>query len=108
MTTAWLHLALAAIAEAVYGISLYHSRGFSVPLPSAISVIAGIATTVLLGMSMKSLPIGLAFVIWSGLAALGTAGYGMIALGESRDFLRLGLMALILGGIAGLKFTSSH
>jgi len=106
--SAWIYLIIAAIAEAVYGISLYHSRGFTLLIPSSISVAAGLATTILLGLSMKSLPIGVAFVIWSGLAALGTAGYGMIVLGESRDLLRLGLMALILGGIAGLKLTSTH
>jgi quaternary ammonium compound-resistance protein SugE len=108
MTSAWISLTLAAIAEAAYGIALYHSRGFTVAVPSTLSVVAGIATTILLGISMKSLPIGVAFVVWSGLAALGTAGYGMIVLGESKDLLRLALMAMILGGVAGLKFTSSH
>lgn len=104
----WIYLLLAAVAEALYGIGLYHSRGFTALWPSVLGIVAGIATTWLLALAMKGLSIGVAFVIWSGLAAIGTAAYGIIALGESRDLLRLGMMGLILAGIVGLKLTSSN
>jgi len=104
----WVYLLLAAVAEAMYGIGLYHSRGFTVLWPSVLAVIAGLLTTWWLAMAMKGLPIGLSFVVWSGLAALGTALYGIIALHESRDLIRISMMGLILVGVVGLKFTSSH
>jgi quaternary ammonium compound-resistance protein SugE len=102
----WVYLLSAAIAEALYGIGLYHSRGFTVLWPSVLGIVAGIATTWLLALAMKGMSIGLAFVVWSGLAAVGTAAYGIAALGEPRDLVRLGMMALILIGVIGLKLTS--
>src|SRR5690242_11276255 len=106
--SSWILLVLAAAAEAIFGIGLYHSRGFTVLWPTVLGLVGGVATTVLLSLSMKNLPIGVAFVVWSGLAALGTAIYGIVALGEPKDFARIGFMVLIVGGIAGLKLTSSH
>lgn len=103
----WVYLLLAAVAEALYGIGLYHSRGFTQLWPSVLGITAGIATTWLLAMAMKGMSIGLAFVVWSGLAAVGTAAYGIIALGEAKDLIRLGMMGLILTGVIGLKLTST-
>jgi quaternary ammonium compound-resistance protein SugE len=108
MILPWIYLVLAAAAEALFGIGLYHSRGLTVFWPSVIAVLGGTATAILLGIAMKELPIGVSFVVWSGLAAIATAVYGIVALGESRDIARIGFMVLIIGGIAGLKFTSSH
>ncbi len=104
----WIHLLIAAFAEALYGIFLFHSRGFTLLWPSIGAITAGILTTVFLAISMKTLPVGLAFVVWSGLAALGTVLYGIAMLGESRDPMRLALMGMILIGILGLKYTSAH
>jgi quaternary ammonium compound-resistance protein SugE len=103
----WVYLLLAAVAEALYGIGLYHSRGFTQLWPSVLGITAGIATTWLLALAMKGMSIGLAFVVWSGLAAVGTAAYGIIALGEAKDLIRLGMMGLILTGVIGLKLTST-
>jgi quaternary ammonium compound-resistance protein SugE len=103
----WTYLLLAAVAEALYGIGLYHSRGFTVLWASVLGITAGIATTWLLALAMKGMSIGLAFVVWSGLAAIGTALYGIVALGEARDGMRLGMMALIVAGVVGLKLTSN-
>lgn len=108
MTISWTYLLLAAAVDALYGIGLYHSRGFSVFWPSVLSVVSAVLTTWLLSLSMKGLPIGVAFVVWSGLASVGIAVYGIAVLGESRDLLRLGFIALIIGGVAGLKLTSAH
>ncbi len=108
MSIHWIYLIVAAIAEALYGIAVFHSRGWTQLWPTVGAVVAGILTTVLLGLSMKGLPVGLAFVVWSGLAAIGTVLYGITALGEARDPMRLALMGMILVGIVGLKFTSTH
>ncbi len=102
----WLYLLSAAVAEALYGIGLYHSRGFTQLWPSVLGIVAGVATTWLLALAMKGMSIGVAFVVWSGLAAIGTAAYGILALGEARSALRLGMMSLILIGVVGLKLTS--
>ena len=107
MNLAWMYLLIGALAEVVYGVGLYHSKGFTLPGPSVLSLFGGIMTTVFLGLAMKQLPIGISFVVWSGLAAVGTAGYGILYLGEARDLMRLALMAMIVFGIAGLKMTSS-
>jgi len=103
----WIILLLAAFAETLYGIAVYHSRGFTLLWPTVGAVAAGVATTILLGISMKTLPIGISFVVWSGLAAIGTAVYGIIALGEARDAMRVSMMLLILTGIIGLKLTTN-
>jgi quaternary ammonium compound-resistance protein SugE len=103
----WIYLILATVTETVFGIGLYHSRGFSVFWPSVVAVVCGILTSVFLGLAMKSLPIGLAIGIWGGAATLATAIYGIIAMGESMSPARLLSIAFIVGGIFGLKFTSS-
>ena len=108
LTHAWVLLILAAAAESAYGIAVYHSRGFTLLWPSLGAVVAGITTSILLGWSMKDLPVGLAFAAWSGLAALGTVAYGILALGESASLVRLALIGLVLAGIVGLKLTSTH
>jgi len=107
MTLAWIYLLIGAMAEVLYGVGLYHSKGFTLPGPSLLALLGGILTTLFLGLAMKQLPIGIAFVVWSGLAAVGTAGYGILCLGEARDLIRLGLMGMIVLGVAGLKLTSS-
>ncbi len=108
LTLDWIYLILAAIAEALFGIGMYYSRGFTQLWPSVWGIIAGIITAVLLNYAMKGLPLGVAFAVWSGLAAIGTVVYGMIMLGESRSPLQLGLIALVLIGVIGLKLTSSN
>ena len=105
MTTAWVYLLGSAFCEVFFGIGVYHSRGFTQIWPSVLAVVAGIVTTVLLSFGMKELPIGLAIVVWSGLAAVGTAAYGMVCLNESHDLVRLGLMSLIVVASIGLKLT---
>lgn len=108
MRTAWIFLVLAAAAEALYGIAVFHSRGFKLLWPTLGALVAGLITTILLGLAMRQMPVGLAFAIWSGLATLGTVAYGIIALGETASFVRLALVVVVLAGIVGLKITSTH
>lgn len=108
VTISWTYLLLAAVAEAAFGIGMFYSRGFTQLWPSVGGVIAGIATSILLSFAMKDLPLGVAFAVWSGLAAIGTVIYGIVFLDESRSVLQLGLIALILAGVVGLKLTSTN
>src|SRR3954466_2459269 len=104
---AWIYLTLATVSETLFGIGLFHSRGFTVLWPSVVAITCGILTSVFLGMAMKVLPIGLGGGVWGGAATLATAIYGIIAMGESMNPLRLISIALIVGGIFGLKVTST-
>jgi quaternary ammonium compound-resistance protein SugE len=105
---AWINLALATISETLFGIFLFHSRGFTVLWPAVLAVVCGTATAIFLGIAMKHLPIGLAVGIWGGAATLATAIYGIVAQGESMNVFRLISIALIVTGIFGLKLTSSN
>jgi len=104
----WFLLILAAVAEALFGITTFYSRGFTQFGASMGAIASGAATAVLLSFAMKSLPLGLAFAVWSGLAAVGTVVFGIVYLGESRSPLQLGLIAMILAGVAGLKLISTN
>ena len=104
----WLLLILSSIAEALFGIATYYSRGYTQLWPSVGAVTAGASTAVLLAFAMKDLPLGVAFAVWSGLAAVGTVIFGIAFLGESRSPLQLGLIGMILAGVAGLKLISPH
>ena len=107
MNLAWIYLLIAAAAEVAFGVGLFHSKGFTLLWPSVMAVIAGVTTSIFLGFAMKQLPIGVSFVVWSGLAAVGTTWYGIACLGEARDLTRLLLIGMIIAGVAGLKMTSS-
>jgi quaternary ammonium compound-resistance protein SugE len=100
---AWTVLVGAGLLEIVWAIALKYSDGFTRFWPSAIGLAAAVVSFVLLSMALKSLPVGTAYAVWVGIGALGVAITGIIALGESASLLRLGLLALILIGIVGLK-----
>ncbi|HEX8310504.1 MAG TPA: multidrug efflux SMR transporter [Chthoniobacteraceae bacterium] len=103
----WLYLLLAVATETTFGITLFHSRGFTVLWPTVVAILAGGATVVFLGLAMKHLPIGLAVGIWGGAATLLTFVYGILVLGESMNPARLVCIAFIVIGIFGLKFTTA-
>jgi quaternary ammonium compound-resistance protein SugE len=108
LTLDWIYLVVAALAEALFGIGMYYSKGFTQLWPSVWGIVAGITTSVLLSYAMRTLPLGIAFAAWSGLAAVGTVVFGMVVLGESRSLLQLSLIALVLIGVVGLKLNSSN
>ncbi|MDB6148763.1 MAG: sugE 2 [Chthoniobacter sp.] len=103
----WFYLLLATATETTFGITLFHSRGFTVFWPAVAAIVSGAATVVFLGLAMKHLPIGLAVGIWGGAATLLTFVYGIAAMGESMNPMRLASIALIVIGIFGLKLTTA-
>lgn len=99
----WFILLLAGLFEIAWAIGLKYTDGFSRPLPTTLSIAAMLASIALLGLAMKSLPLGTAYAIWTGIGAIGTVIAGILLFGETLGPLRLLSLALIVGGLIGLK-----
>jgi quaternary ammonium compound-resistance protein SugE len=102
----WLILVLAGLFEIGWAIGLKYTAGFSRLWPTVGTVAAMSLSLVLLGIAMKSLPVGTAYAVWVGVGAVGTAILGIILLGEPANAGRLVSLALIVAGIVGLKLSS--
>ncbi len=100
----WLLLLIAAAFEIAWAIGLKYTAGFTRLWPSVGTVVALIASVGLLGLAARSLPIGTAYAVWTGLGAAGTAVLGMVLFGEPATPARLVCLGLILAGVIGLKF----
>ncbi|EHZ6901011.1 multidrug efflux SMR transporter [Vibrio cholerae] len=103
---AWLILLLAGICEIAWAIGLKYSEGFSKPLASVATLSALVISFVLLGIALRTLPLGVAYGIWVGIGAVGTAVMGTLLFGEAVSLFKLMSLALIVIGIAGLKLAS--
>jgi quaternary ammonium compound-resistance protein SugE len=103
---AWLWLFLAGLLEIGWAVGLKLSEGFSRFWPSAVTVVAMAASIFLLGVALRSLPVGTAYAVWTGIGAVGTAAFGMLVLGEPATALKIGGVALIAAGIAMLKLSA--
>ncbi len=103
---AWLILLVAGLCEVGWAVGLKYTEGFSRPWPSAATLVAMTASVALLGWSLKVLPLGTAYAVWTGIGAVGTAILGMLLFGESREVLRFVCIGLIVAGIVGLKLVT--
>jgi quaternary ammonium compound-resistance protein SugE len=101
---AWVYLLIAGILEIVWAIGLKYTDGWTKLVPSLVTGSAMIVGFYFLSMALKSLPIGTAYAIWTGIGAVGTAILGMFLFSESSDWKRLVCIGLIVFGIVGLKF----
>ncbi|ANE47407.1 membrane protein [Paenibacillus swuensis] len=105
---AWIYLAVAGALEIIWAVGLKYTQGFTRLMPSIITV-SGMAVSVyFLSLAARTLPIGTAYAIWTGIGAVGTVIFGMVFLKEPSDALRIVFLLVIVGGIVGLKFTSGH
>jgi quaternary ammonium compound-resistance protein SugE len=104
---AWLILLFAGICEIGWAIGLKYTEGFTRLTPSILTGGAMIVSLVLLGIALKTLPVGTGYAVWTGIGAVGTAILGIFLFGESMEFMRLASIALIVAGIIGLKLTSA-
>jgi quaternary ammonium compound-resistance protein SugE len=102
----WLTLILAGLFEIAWAIGLKYTDGFTRLWPTVGTVLAMVISLGLLGIAMKSLPVGTAYAVWVGVGAVGTAILGIVLLGESANAGRLLSLALILAGIIGLKMAT--
>jgi quaternary ammonium compound-resistance protein SugE len=105
---AWFVLFLAGLLEIGWVVGLKYTAGFTRPLPTVLTVISMVASLGLLGLSLKTLPLGTAYAIWTGVGTLGTAVLGIVLSGEEANVARLACIGLIVAGIVGLKLASSH
>jgi quaternary ammonium compound-resistance protein SugE len=103
---AWFYLFLAGLFEVGWAIGLKYTEGFSRLVPSLLTVAAMAISLALLGLALKSLPVGTAYAVWTGIGAVGTAILGIILFSEPATVSRLACIGLIVCGIAGLKFAS--
>jgi quaternary ammonium compound-resistance protein SugE len=103
---AWVVLFFAGLCEIGWAVGLKYTEGFSRLWPSIATGVAMLTSVVLLGWSLKTLPLGTAYAVWTGIGAVGTAILGMLLFGESREAARLACIALIVAGIVGLKLVT--
>ena len=101
----WLVLILAGVLEIAWVIGLKESAGFTRLLPSVLTVLALVASLALLGIALRSLPVGTAYAVWTGIGAVGAALAGIWLYGDAASPVRLGSLALVAVGIAGLKLS---
>ena len=106
LVLAWFYLFVAGLFEIGWAIGLKYTEGFSRPVPSILTVASMVISLGLLGMALKTLPVGTAYAIWTGVGALGTAILGIVLFGEPATALRLACLGLIVGGIVGLKLVA--
>lgn len=105
---AWIYLLFAGLFEVGWAIGLKYTDGFTKPMPTVLTVGCMIVSLGLLGLALKTLPVGTAYAIWTGIGTVGTVALGIILLGESANALRLACIALIVVGILGLKAVSAE
>jgi quaternary ammonium compound-resistance protein SugE len=103
---AWIYLTIAGVLEVVWAFSMKQSEGFSKLGPSLVTLVAMIASFALLALSMKSLPLGTAYTIWTGIGAVGAFLVGVIVLGEQANAMRIVAALLIVGGLVLMKMSS--
>jgi quaternary ammonium compound-resistance protein SugE len=105
---AWLILFIAGIFEVAWAIGLKYSEGFTKLWPSVFTVVSVLISMGLLAISLKHLPVGTAYAVWTGIGAVGTAILGIILFGESKELIRIFFILLIVAGIIGLKVFSGN
>lgn len=104
---AWIYLLIAGLLECGWAIGIKYTDGFTKLIPSLLTISAMALSFWLLSLAMKTIPVGTAYAVWTGIGAVGVAILGMILLGESRDIMRIMCLLLIVAGIVGLKLVSS-
>lgn len=102
----WLILFIAGLFEVAWAIGLKYTDGFSKLVPSIFTIVSMIISMGLLAYAVKHIPVGTAYAVWTGIGAVGTAILGIILFNESKEFIRVFFIFLIVVGIVGLKIFS--
>ncbi len=103
---AWFYVALAGLLEVVWAYYMKKSEGFSILVPSVVTLVTMIGSFLLLSVAMRSLPLGTAYAVWTGIGALGAFLVGIVFLGEAASVFRVLSVGLILAGLVGLKLST--
>ncbi len=104
---AWIYLVAAGILEIVWAYSMKQSEGFTKLVPSTITIVMMIGSFALLSIAMRTLPLGTAYTIWTGIGAIGAFLVGIIVLGEAVTMMRIGAAILIVSGLVMMKLSTS-
>jgi len=104
----WIYLISAGLLEVCWAIGMKYSHGFTRLWPSVFTITTLVISFILLTMAVKNLPVGTAYAVWTGIGILGTAIFGMLLLGESRNAARLFCLVLIFAGVIGLKLMGDN
>ena len=108
MNMAWALLGIAGILEIAFAYSMKSSEGFTRLTPGLLTIATGVSSVFLLSLSLRTLPVGTGYAVWTGIGAAGTAILGMAVLGDSTAPLRVLCIVLILAGVVGLKLISGN
>jgi quaternary ammonium compound-resistance protein SugE len=103
---AWVYLFIAGLLEVGWAVGLKYTVGFTKLVPSALTLLCMTASIGLLALALKTLPMGTAYAIWTGIGAVGTAALGIVLFGDPATVARIGCIGLIVAGIIGLKLAS--
>lgn len=107
MSLAWLYLAIAAVFEVGFALSMKASNGFTVLWPSIVTLVGLIGGMYFLALALKTLPVSIGYPMWVGAGALGTVVFGFVLFGESLTLLKLASVAAIVLGVIGLKLAAT-
>ena len=105
---AWTLLGIAGIFEIAFAFGMKWSEGFTRLIPALFTVATGLSSLFLLSFSLRTLPVGTAYAVWTGIGAAGTAILGMAVLGDSASPMRMLCIGLILAGVIGLKLVTGN
>jgi quaternary ammonium compound-resistance protein SugE len=105
---AWIYLFFAGVFEVVWSSTMKQSEGFSKLTPSIVTAVTMLVSLWLLALAMRTLPLGTAYAIWTGIGAVGAFIVGIIAFGEAATLFRIVSVCLIVAGLIGLKLSSGH
>lgn len=103
---AWTILFIAGLTEIGWAIGLKYTEGFTKLIPSVLTLASMTASVVLLGIALKTIPVGTGYAVWTGIGSVGTAILGIYLFGDPATALRLACIGLIITGIVGLKFVT--
>ena len=105
---AWIILVIAGLLEIGWAVGLKYTEGFTRLLPSIGTILAMVVSLALLGIAVRTLPLGTAYAVWTGIGTVGTVVVGILVLGEPATFVRLFCVFLIVAGIVGLKLVTAQ
>lgn len=100
---AWVYVAIAGLLEIVWAYAMKESAGFTRPVPTIVMLVAMAASFACLAAAMRVLPLGTAYMVWTGIGALGAFLVGVMVLGEEVNAMRIAAAALILAGLVAMK-----
>ncbi len=103
----WIILIIAGLLEVTWAVGLKYTHGFTRLMPTLWTLAAMLGSISMLGLALRTLPLGTAYAIWTGIGTVGTVIYGIVALDEPASAVRLACIAMIVGGIIGLKLTTT-